>query len=218
MVKYQFGKSPQEAVAINSIVACFNLGGRLLLSFISDKVGRKTIFLCTLGFQIVISAMLPTVFNTQAYPVFVFLLCLLTACYGGGFGVIPAFLADMFGAQNVGATHGIILTTWSLGGVVGALVVNTIVNHNVELAGDKYALWIYNVNFIWMCVIITIGLITTSFLCTRLQDRWLPQMNGEVLRIRLWRWLVVWKKPCVLSALDGKEELLLWKSFLGNVV
>jgi len=216
MVKFQFGRSPQEAVAVNSIVACFNLGGRLFLSFMSDKIGRKTVFLATLLIQAFISASLPTVFNTQAYPVFVFLLCMLTACYGGGFGVIPAFLADMFGAQNVGATHGIILTTWSLGGVVGALVVNTIVNHNVIVSGDKYALWIYNVNFIWICVVTCFGFIVTVFLCTRLQDRWLPEQFGEVLRVRLWRWLVIWKRPCNVEALDHQREMVLWRAFLGN--
>jgi hypothetical protein len=31
--------------------------------------------------------------------------------YGGGFATIPAFLADMFGAENVGAIHGVLLTS-----------------------------------------------------------------------------------------------------------
>ena len=33
--------------------------------------------------------------------------------YGGGFATIPAFLADLFGSQNVGAIHGAVLTAWS---------------------------------------------------------------------------------------------------------
>ena len=30
--------------------------------------------------------------------------------YGGGFATIPAFLADIFGPDNVGAIHGATLT------------------------------------------------------------------------------------------------------------
>ncbi|KAI8809038.1 hypothetical protein BJ742DRAFT_247772 [Cladochytrium replicatum] len=35
-------------------------------------------------------------------------------CTGAGFGIIPAFLADQFSSKNIGATHGVILTAWSL--------------------------------------------------------------------------------------------------------
>ena len=44
--------------------------------------------------------------------------------YGGGFATIPAYLADMFGTQFVGAIHGRLLTAWSTAGIVGPVVVN----------------------------------------------------------------------------------------------
>jgi hypothetical protein len=44
--------------------------------------------------------------------------------YGGGFATIPAYLADMFGTQFVGAIHGRLLTAWSTAGILGPVVVN----------------------------------------------------------------------------------------------
>jgi hypothetical protein len=44
--------------------------------------------------------------------------------YGGGFATIPAYLADMFGTQYVGAIHGRLLTAWSTAGILGPVIVN----------------------------------------------------------------------------------------------
>ena len=44
--------------------------------------------------------------------------------YGGGFATIPAYLADIFGTQFVGAIHGRLLTAWSTAGIVGPVIVN----------------------------------------------------------------------------------------------
>jgi hypothetical protein len=46
--------------------------------------------------------------------------------YGGGFATVPAYLADIFGTQFVGAIHGRLLTAWSTAGVVGPLVIGYI--------------------------------------------------------------------------------------------
>jgi MFS family permease len=39
--------------------------------------------------------------------------------YGGGFATIPAYLRDLFGAHQVGAIHGRLLTAWSAAAVLG---------------------------------------------------------------------------------------------------
>ena len=43
--------------------------------------------------------------------------------YGGGFATIPAFLSDLFGARELSAVHGKILTAWAAAGIVGPLFV-----------------------------------------------------------------------------------------------
>lgn len=107
---------------------------------------------------------------------------------GGGFGIIPAFLADQFGAQNVGATHGVILTSWSLAGVGGGLIFTSILRQQEAiLTKDDPArglLFIYNMNFRWIVAITALSFILCILIPTNLKDRKLPKVQGETLRFR----------------------------------
>jgi len=44
-------------------------------------------------------------------------------CYGGGFGTLPAFTADYFGAKNVGPIYGLMLTAWGCASAFGPLLI-----------------------------------------------------------------------------------------------
>jgi OFA family oxalate/formate antiporter-like MFS transporter len=44
-------------------------------------------------------------------------------CYGGGFGTMPAFAADYFGAKNVGPIYGLLLTAWGFASAFGPLLI-----------------------------------------------------------------------------------------------
>ncbi len=55
---------------------------------------------------------------------FVLAFGIILSMYGGGFATMPAYLADMFGTQFVGAIHGRLLTAWSTAGIIGPVVVN----------------------------------------------------------------------------------------------
>ena len=50
--------------------------------------------------------------------------CVILSMYGGGFATVPAYLADIFGTQMVGAIHGRLLTAWSIAGILGPVLVN----------------------------------------------------------------------------------------------
>jgi MFS family permease len=52
--------------------------------------------------------------------------------YGGGFATVPAYLRDMFGTRYVGAIHGLLLTAWSMAGILGPSLVNYIREYNIE--------------------------------------------------------------------------------------
>ena len=66
---------------------------------------------------------------------FVAAMCVILSMYGGGFATVPAYLADMFGTQFVGAIHGRLLTAWSTAGVVGPLLVAYI--RDTQIAGRR---------------------------------------------------------------------------------
>ena len=53
--------------------------------------------------------------------------------YGGGFATVPAYLADLFGTQMVGAIHGRLLTAWSTAGVLGPVLVNYINDYQLSI-------------------------------------------------------------------------------------
>jgi hypothetical protein len=59
-------------------------------------------------------------------------IAIIASMYGGGFATIPAYLADMFGTQFVGAIHGRLLTAWSTAGILGPVVVNYL--HDTRIA------------------------------------------------------------------------------------
>ena len=63
---------------------------------------------------------------------FVAIFCVILTMYGGGFATIPAYLADIFGTQFVGAIHGRLLTAWSTAGVLGPVLVNYIREYQVD--------------------------------------------------------------------------------------
>ena len=70
--------------------------------------------------QAVIFALLPTV---QSFPAFTVLVFFILLCYGGGFGTMPAFAVDYFGAENVGSIYGLMLTAWGFAGVLGPTLI-----------------------------------------------------------------------------------------------
>jgi MFS family permease len=77
---------------------------------------------------------------------FVAIFCVILTMYGGGFATIPAYLADLFGTQHVGAIHGRLLTAWSVAGVLGPVVVNYLRDYQLGRgvpAADAYSTTMY---------------------------------------------------------------------------
>ncbi len=110
--------------AFVGLVSLFNIAGRFFWASLSDKIGRKVTYFTffTLGF--ICYAAAPTLATLGMLAVFAAAFCLIASMYGGGFATIPAYLADIFGTQFVGAIHGRLLTAWSTAGIVGPVIVN----------------------------------------------------------------------------------------------
>jgi len=109
----------QLAIAGGGVLATasiFNGLGRLFWSSVSDKIGRKNVFLTMFATQAVLYFYLPQV---SSVLVFTIIACYLLACLGGGFAVMPAFAADSFGPTYIGKVYGFVLTAWGAAGVAG---------------------------------------------------------------------------------------------------
>jgi OFA family oxalate/formate antiporter-like MFS transporter len=123
MAQEVVGLSVAAAATLVGIMGLFNGGGRLGWAAASDYLGRHNVFIIFFTILIVSFITLPLTTNAIIFQV---LILLVVSCYGGGFSNLPAFAGDLFGTKEVGAIHGYLLTTWSLGGVCGPLLVNII--------------------------------------------------------------------------------------------
>src|SRR4029077_18255879 len=76
----------------------------------------------------------------------------------GGFATIPAYLADIFGTQMVGAIHGRLLTAWSVAGILGPVLVNYL--REARIAANVPREHLYD-----MPLMIMAGLLIVGFIC-----------------------------------------------------
>lgn len=123
MAQEVVGLSAAAAATMVGIMGIFNGGGRLGWAAISDYIGRPTVFIIFFSIQIVAFLTLPFITSVILFQI---LILLVVSCYGGGFSNLPAFIGDLFGTKQLGAIHGYLLTTWSLGGVFGPMIVSQI--------------------------------------------------------------------------------------------
>ncbi len=115
------GATEIQAAAFVGTIAVFNGAGRFVWSALSDAIGRRAVFVVMFGIQAVVFAVLP---YAPSYTTFLALCCVALLCYGGGFGTMPAFVADYFGSRQVGKIYGLMLTAWGAGAVLGPMLVS----------------------------------------------------------------------------------------------
>jgi peptidoglycan hydrolase-like protein with peptidoglycan-binding domain len=89
--------------------------------------------------------------------------------YGGGFSTVPAYLADVFGTQFVGAIHGRLLTAWSTAGIIGPVVVNYI--REFQLAAGVPRDHLYNTTMYILCAMLVAGIIC-NYLVKPVDAKW----------------------------------------------
>ncbi len=128
MMQDLFQKTPLEAAAVVSLISIFNAGGRLFWASCSDFVGRRNTYLIFFAAQLVLFLFIPGFAASGNWVLFEASLFVVFTMYGGGFATIPAFLADLFGPDNVGAIHGALLTSWSAAAVVGPVIITELSN------------------------------------------------------------------------------------------
>jgi OFA family oxalate/formate antiporter-like MFS transporter len=118
----------QELARVSAVVAAGMVGivslgnalGRVFWAGVSDMITRKATFFVMFLFQVLLFWFLPGITSAGTLTVVAFVVLL---CYGGGFGTMPAFAADYFGAKNVGPIYGLMLTAWGFASAFGPLLI-----------------------------------------------------------------------------------------------
>lgn len=121
MAQDMAGMSAQQAAVVVGLMGIFNGFGRLLWAGLSDYIGRPITFIVLFSVNIAMSLVLmflhiPILFITA--------MAILMTCYGAGFSLVPPYLSDVFGAKELAALHGYILTAWAMAALFGPMLLS----------------------------------------------------------------------------------------------
>ena len=134
-------------IAVSSL---FNGVGRFLWGGVSDKIGRVEVFRLILASQLLVFIGLIFIKSPLIFSIMV---CYILLCYGGGFGAMPSFVLDVFGAKYMAVVYGSILTAWGCGGIVGPQLIAFLKDHFAAQAAQY--------TFIMASVLLFSGLLLT---------------------------------------------------------
>lgn len=150
------------AAGLVGLISLFNSVGRLFWASLSDKLGRKNTYYIFFVLGIITYCLLPTWGHMGLAAMFVISICIILSMYGGGFATVPAYLADIFGTQMVGAIHGRLLTAWTAAGLIGPVVIALI--REAQLAAGIAPALVYDRTLYIMAGLLLLGLICNSLI------------------------------------------------------
>jgi MFS family permease len=153
----QKGQIAAIAAGFTGLLSLFNIGGRFVWASCSDYIGRKATYFIFLVLGFFLYASIPTMAQTGQLALFVGFFCIILSMYGGGFATVPAYLADLFGTQMVGAIHGRLLTAWAAAGVLGPVMINYI--REYQIANGVPKAQAYDVTMYVLAGLILLGLL-----------------------------------------------------------
>jgi MFS family permease len=164
---------PAAAVGFVGLLSLSNMVGRFLWASVSDSIGRKNTYMCFFVLGAILYFVLPMVNSVAA---FVIVACIMLSMYGGGFATIPAYLKDLFGGYHVSAIHGRLLTAWSTAGIIGPLIVNGILDHNVAVGLPKEQAYPFILHI--MSGLLVVGFIANMLVKPVKEKYWLPETTA----------------------------------------
>ncbi len=120
MAQQIVGLTPVAAAGIVGVISIFNGLGRIFWAAVSDYLGRARVYALLYLIQVVVFFSLP---NLHTVALFTTAIALIGLCYGGGFGTMPSFTADFFGAKYMGGIYGWVLLAWGAGAIPSPILI-----------------------------------------------------------------------------------------------
>jgi len=149
------------AAGFTGLLSLFNIFGRIFWASLSDRLGRKLTYATFFTLGVALYAAAPSAAHSGHKALFVASFCIILSMYGGGFATVPAYLADIFGTQFVGAIHGRLLTAWSTAGIIGPVLVNYIREAGISAGLPRES--VYD-----LTLYVLAGLLVVGFICNLL--------------------------------------------------
>jgi OFA family oxalate/formate antiporter-like MFS transporter len=120
MAQQLVGLTPVAAAGIVGVISIFNALGRVFWAWVSDSLGRSRVYFLLYLIQVAIFFSLPKIHTATMFTAAV---ALIGLCYGGGFGTMPSFTADFFGAKYMGGIYGWVLLAWGAAAIPSPILV-----------------------------------------------------------------------------------------------
>jgi MFS transporter, OFA family, oxalate/formate antiporter len=120
MAQQLAGLTAVSAAGIVGTISIFNAVGRVFWAYMSDLIGRASVYFLLFAIQAVIFFTLPRLHDATLFTAAV---ALIGLCYGGGFGTMPSFTADFFGSKYMGGIYGWILLAWGAGAIPSPILI-----------------------------------------------------------------------------------------------
>lgn len=108
--------SAVEAAGLVGIISIGNGLGRVFWAWVSDLTTRRAAFFMMYLTEAVLFWTYHRISSITELGIVTFVLVM---CYGGAYGITPAFAADYFGPRNVGPIFGLMLLPWAFTSAFG---------------------------------------------------------------------------------------------------
>jgi len=144
-----------------ALLSLANIIGRIFWASSSDYLGRRLTYAIFFSLGTILYFLAPWAGNNQYIALFVLINLVILTMYGGGFATIPAYLADIFGTQHVGAIHGRLLTAWAVAGILGPRIMTYFVESLTSSGMPKAEA--YSSSFKVLALLLVLGFILNFF-------------------------------------------------------
>ena len=116
----ELGKATAATAAgLVGVISIGNGAGRIFWSWFSDLTTRKTAFFTMYLVEVVLFWSYHTIHSLLILGIVTFVLVM---CYGGAYGITPAFAADYFGPRDVGSIFGLMMLPWAFAAAFGPML------------------------------------------------------------------------------------------------
>jgi OFA family oxalate/formate antiporter-like MFS transporter len=112
--------SAVAAAGMVGLISIFNGIGRVFWAWMSDMIGRARVYFLLYVIQ---AAIFLSLTHIHSFGLFSLCFAIIGLCYGGGFGTMPSFTADFFGAKYMGGIYGWILLAWGAGAIPSPILI-----------------------------------------------------------------------------------------------